>query len=287
MPFSKIGTSFAFFHQQGPRPSSLSSQRQPLVFPTLFEHFLRYPGVKSSQPVGLNTSKLPKYCCNWFCPRLGWNLIPLSLTCIMPITWSQVTSFSQDWCKKRHEALWAFAASVNSFLSLMSNALAFDFLLPLMYLPNDFLLLAMLLLVKFYLLYWLFCVCPRVFLLGGTSALTPWKPDLLSLCFLFALWAHDLARSVASYPSQISSAMGSFGTGLLETPSYLSLSFPTKGKRPRHGLGLAGRDGEGKRTLGMEVSKFWGKRNLTEESKELKTWKGWEGKEGPLEEGPP
>lgn len=41
--------------------------------------------------------------------------------------------------------------------------------------------------------------------------------------------------------------------GLLETPSYHSLSFPTKGKRLRHGLGLAERNVEGKRNLGMEV----------------------------------
>lgn len=87
--------------------------------------------------------------------------------------------------QKRPEALWAFSASVDSFLPLMSNPLAFDFLLPLMYLPNDFLLLAMLLPVKFYLLYWLFRVCLRLLLLGGTSAHTPWKPGLLSLCFLF------------------------------------------------------------------------------------------------------
>lgn len=89
--------------------------------------------------------------------------------------------------QKRPEALWAFSASVNIFPSLMSNPLAFDLLLPLMYLPNDFLLLAMLLLAKFYLLYWLLCVCSHPLLPDDASVLTLWKPDLLSLCFLFFL----------------------------------------------------------------------------------------------------
>lgn len=140
--------------------------------------------------------------------------------------------------QKRPEALWAFSASVNIFPSLMSNPLAFDFLLPLMHLPNDFLLLAMLLLAKFYLLYWLFCVCSHLVLLDDASVLTLWKPDLLSLCFLF-FWTHNSAGLVASYPSSISYAMGSPGTDLPVTPSYQQLTlFAYKVKKASAWLGV-------------------------------------------------
>jgi len=137
----------------------------------------------------------------------------------------------------------------------MSNPLTFDFLFPPMHLPNDFLFLAMLLLVKFYLLYWLFCVCPRLLSQGCTSAHTPWKPSLLSPCFLsvssqfsligcFPLFLDFLCDGIVWDPS---------GPSGLE-PLYHSLFFShTKGKRPWRGLGLAGSNGEGKKTSRTEV----------------------------------
>lgn len=163
--------------------------------------------------------------------------------CITSVTWSNVTSFSWDWCKEDLRQSEPSLASVNSFFYLMSNPLAFDFLLPLM--TWDALASVALFVVLAFL-----CVCPYPFLPRSISALIPWK-DLLSLCLFF----YDLVMSpIACFLTYLKVFCNVIICGLLQTPSFHSVSFPTKGKRPHHGLGLAGPNVDGKRILGMEVS---------------------------------
>lgn len=190
--------------------------------------------------------------------------------------------FQPSQMQKKPEPLWDFTASVNGFLSLMSNPLAFDFLLPLTYLLNDFLLLEMLLLVKSYLLYcflclslsalarWYFCTHPME--TWSIFSVLPFVSLWFCLISCFLVFLDFLAEGIVWERSSRNSQLP---LAVFSHKEEKAVAWAGIGREKWRG-------GEDFGNRGLKL-KFWRKVNLTEESKVLKTWKRWEGKEESLE----